>query len=389
MNQPKASPLFKAVNKGDVAALRKLLAAGEPVDPQDHEHMTPLLRAAQSGQLELFQLLVEAGADLNAVGMGPTDALEMAASGGNTEIIRFLIGKGLPLEGQWRIPRSPELRRMGHMTPLICAAIEGKVDAVRVLLEAGADREARFDGQTALKMVKSEIKFPLYAKNDEETEQYKVIASLLETKPVKGKPSNKKDDDDVIARDVGNFARNATNPSYIKLRKMLEERCGKSWRWKPVHDHGFASNDVVGFTLHHCKLEKELNGLFDAARQAECHLVLTEPWLPGDDAKQVLFPTDNPLAVIAATGTEGSNYCVNTSDIIAWVADLLKHNSFVLRYCNHEMMGGDFTTPPKGLKQLTGKMVELCPCLLDEENETASRLAAAIKKHQSFLMRWD
>lgn len=383
MNQPKTSPLFKAVNKNDIAAIKKLLAAGEPVDPQDHERMTPLLRAAEAGNLEVFHFLVNAGANLMAIGMGPTNTLEMAASGGNVEIIRFLIEKGVPLEGNWN-PRSPELRRMGHMTPLLCAAIEGKVDAIRVLLEAGADREAKFDKQTALQIVKSEIKFPLYAKNDEEKEHYKAIAVLLAAKE-----SGSKSTEDASTLEVANFATNAGKPACQRLHQLLQDICGKPRRWKPMPDHGLAATEVVQFTLRNCQKEKELNDLFEKARKAKCLLVLAEPWIAGEDASLVLFPTTDKYAAVAATGTEGANYSVDTADIIAWLRDLEQENPFVLRYCNHEMIGGDFPSSVKRVKKVAESMAELCPCALDEEYETVEELAAAIKKHKSFLLRWD
>ena len=67
MNQPKLSPLFKAVRKGEATRLRELLAAGEPVNVQDAERMTPVMRAAQAGNSELVHL--RDAADLHAVGM--------------------------------------------------------------------------------------------------------------------------------------------------------------------------------------------------------------------------------------------------------------------------------------------------------------------------------
>lgn len=383
MNQPKASPLFKAVNKNDIATLQKLLAGGEPVDPQDHERMTPVMRAARAGNMEAFHLLVNAGANLNAVGMSQTDVLEMAASGGNVEIIRFLIDKGASLEGHWE-PRSDALRRMGHMTPLICAAIGGNVDAVRVLLDAGANREAKFDGETALKIIKDEIKFPLYAKNYEEKEHYKAIAVLLTAKA-----SDSSSGEDTSAAEVAKFADNATKPGYLRVRQLLQDRCEQSCPWKPVPDHGMAAKEVVHFILEHDTTQSELNDLFDQAQAAQCYLVLAEPRVPEEDLKLVLFPTNDKFAVIATIGTEGANHGVNTAEIIAWLREMDKENPFVLRYCSHEMVGGDFLKALKGVKKVAEKIVEICPNVLDEDMETVQALANAIKKQKSFLVWWD
>ncbi|MFO0969812.1 MAG: ankyrin repeat domain-containing protein [Gemmataceae bacterium] len=140
MDNPKPKHLFKAARAGDAAKIRELLAAGAPLEATDLNGLTPVMAAAQAGQGEAFHTLVEAGANLNALGLDQTDLLECAAEGGNAEIVRFLLERGLPVEGHWQ-PRSLVARRQGHITPLMSAAINGHVEAVHVLLAAGANRE--------------------------------------------------------------------------------------------------------------------------------------------------------------------------------------------------------------------------------------------------------
>jgi len=88
-------------------------------------------------------------------------------------------------------------------------------------------------------------------------------------------------------------------------------------------------------------------------------------------------------------GTEGANDSVHTDDIIRWLRELDKVNPFHLRYCSHEMVGGDFIAAVNGATKVAEQMVELCPGVLGDECETVSRLAAVIKKEKGFLMRWD
>jgi hypothetical protein len=383
MNQPKASPLFKAVKKGDVAKLRELLAAGEPVDAQDHERMTPLMRAAQSGQAEAFRVLAEAGANLHALAMSQTDVLETAAEGGNVEIVRFLIEQGLPLEGHWQ-PRSPAARREGHMTPLICAAVSGKIDAVRLLVQAGANRDAKFNGDNARKQAQSMANLCKINGDAEGQRNLLAVAALLAEAPGAGGPSAADATDD-----VANFAVNAKQPGYLQARQLLQDRCGESRTWKPLPDHGLAAAEVLEFTLRDCRQEKELSSLLKKVREAGCQLVLSEPWLPGEDAKLVLFPTGDKFAVVAVTGTEGANYSVQTADVIAWLRELDQENPFALRYCGHDLVGGDFLGPLKSAKKVAERIVELCPSCLDAGYETAQELATALKKGKAFLVRWD
>jgi hypothetical protein len=372
--QPNANHLFKAVQTGDVTKLRGLLAAGTPVDSRDLEKMTPLLRAAKGGQAEAFHALVEAGADLHAVGMDQVDVLESAASGGNVEIVRFLIDKGLPLEGHWQ-PRSQAARRQGHMTPLICAALASHDQVVRLLLDAGADRNAAFDKQTALDLIKEELKHPTFTESDDQRQRYQKIVSLLSGKADGESPQ------EASAAEVAKFADNARQPAHQDLRKLLDGRCGEARPWKRA--------EVVTYTLRGCNREAELHDLQDQARQANAHLVLAEPWEAGEEAKLVLFPTNDRFAVVTATGTAGANHNVSTADVLAWLRALDQDNPFTLRYCGHDLVGGDFLGPVKKAGQVAERMAALCPSILDVGFESPQELALALKKARAFLLRWD
>jgi hypothetical protein len=380
--QPNAKQLFKAVQTGDVTKLRGLLAAGAPVDSRDPEKMTPLMQAAKSGQAEAFRVLVEAGADLQAVGLDQVDVLELAAEGGNVEIVRSLLDRGLPLEGHWQ-PRSQAARRQGHMTPLICAAIEAHDQIVRLLLSAGADPAARFDGQTALEMVEEELEHPTFTESDDQRQRYQKIVSLLSGKG-DGEPAP-----DAPALEVAKFAENARQPAHQSLRKLLDGRCGKARPWKPVPDHGLAAAEVVAYTLRGCDSEADLHDLQDRARQANAHLVLSEPWEPGEQAKLTLFPTADRFAVVAATGTAGANHNVSTADVLAWLRNLDKVNPFTLCFCGHDLVGGDFLGPVRKAGQVAEAMAAVCPSVLDVGFESPQELALALKKARAFLLRWD
>jgi Domain of unknown function (DUF4253)/Ankyrin repeats (3 copies) len=339
-----------------------------------------VMLAAQGGHAEAFHALVQAGANLHALAFRQVDLLEMAARGGNVEIVRCLLERGLPVDGHWQ-PHVEALRKRGHETPLIQAAANGQVASVRVLLEAGANRNAQYEGKTALQQVKECLHDPDYA---DLKQPYLEIAALLGEVSADRPPP-----EDPAAREVEKFAQNARQPAYRCIRQMLTELCGPGRPWQPIPDHGIAAPDVVAFTLRECKKPKTLDDLQEEVRNAGGHLVLSEPWLPGANAQLVLFPTNNKLAVVTATGTEGANYRVPLADIIVWLRNLDKENPFALCYCGHDLVGGAFLGRVKAAKKLAERMVELCPSVLDEGFASPATLARVLSKNRTFLLRWD
>jgi len=380
MANPKEDALLKAAQSGGAAKIKQLLAGGAPIEARDVNRKTPVMLAAEGGHVEAFRVLVEAGADLHATASRQLDLLEVAARSGNLEIVRFLLERGLPVDGHWQ-PLNETFRKMGHDRPLIQAADNAQVEVTRVLLEAGADRNAKYQGQTALQMVKERLRDPDY---EDQKKEYEQIAALLGESPTKGERSAATD-----ASEVKNFAKNARRPEYVQLRKSLTGRYGEARPWSPLPDHGVPATNVVTFTLPDCRRQKAIDDLQEEARKAGSHLVLAEPWNAGEDAVLVLFPTDNKLAVVAAVGTEGANYGVETPKIISWLAALDGENPFHLVYCDHESVGGTFLGPIKAVKKLAERMVQLCPSCLDDGPEDAEELALDLKKQKSFLLRWD
>jgi len=174
--------LRKAAIAGDAARIRELLAEGAPIETPDENQKTPVMLAAESGRWDAFKALVDAGANLHHLALTQTDLLECAAAGGNVEIIKFLLDHGHPIEGHWNPSNwnSKELRRLGHVTPLNMAAIYGKVEAVRLLLKAGADRNAMFDEETPLMHVQQMILHPINDEQIAKRADFEAIVALLE-----------------------------------------------------------------------------------------------------------------------------------------------------------------------------------------------------------------
>lgn len=86
--------LFKAAESGNVADIRKALAAGVSVNVADAAGWTPLLVAAGEGKLAAVQSLVKAGANVNAASKKGETALMAAVLSGNAAVVKYLLAEG-------------------------------------------------------------------------------------------------------------------------------------------------------------------------------------------------------------------------------------------------------------------------------------------------------
>ncbi|MDC7786623.1 ankyrin repeat domain-containing protein [Rhodoplanes sp. TEM] len=149
--------LIRAVQAGDVTALRDVLAAGAAVDRRwpvvggfDDGH-TALLVAARDGHTDMVRLLIEAGADVNAVepvfGAVP---LHKATYNGHLDITRQLAAaKGVALDYQ-----GPS----NGYTPLHDALWHGFADCASVLVDAGARTDiVAWDGKRPLDLAREKL----------------------------------------------------------------------------------------------------------------------------------------------------------------------------------------------------------------------------------------
>lgn len=125
---------FKAVSAGDVQTLARLIDQGVKLD-------TPALlkTAVESDQADIVDLLLRHGADPNGwitdrYSMNPTASpVYIAATKSNRKILRLLKDHGVKMELEASIDTSQ------ISTPLLAAVYYHQLDAVRLLIEYGAD----------------------------------------------------------------------------------------------------------------------------------------------------------------------------------------------------------------------------------------------------------
>jgi ankyrin repeat protein len=121
--------LHAAAHRGDVAELKKRIAAGAKLELRDRHGRTPLHVATFARQRAAIRILANAGADLGALENDRYDAVTIAAVADDEETLRLLLSLGA----------SAKLMTSRYDgTALIAAAHLGHAGVVRQLIAAGA-----------------------------------------------------------------------------------------------------------------------------------------------------------------------------------------------------------------------------------------------------------
>jgi len=197
---PMLSPLFLALAGGHMPAIRLLMDAGAQINVRVRKERTLLHWAAREGSLKALLILLRAGAELNPSARHGARPLHYAAMTGNVDVVAALVAAGAQLDVQCTI----------NKTPLHWACTNGHVRVVELLLAAGASAIAvSEDGQTALHVIASIGKS--YAYRPTEADMVRCIELLLEA----GCDPNVRDDDGSTALEIAK-TRSLSYPELIQ-----------------------------------------------------------------------------------------------------------------------------------------------------------------------------
>jgi len=115
------TPLHRAAMEGDLPEVRNLLSLGLDVRAIDNHGKTPLCWAAGGGHVKVAEVLISHGADVN------DGSLAFAVAANAPEMVELLLLKGARPGGD----------------PLVQAVEDGNVELARVLIDYGADVDAK------------------------------------------------------------------------------------------------------------------------------------------------------------------------------------------------------------------------------------------------------
>jgi uncharacterized protein len=152
-NRYGVGPMHEAALRADAGLLRVLLDAGADVDLALPQGETPLMLASRTSGVDAVRLLIERGAKVDVVErwQGQTP-LMYAAANDRGDVAAALIAAGADVDARTPPSALPErLTRVRYyveipsagLTPVMFAARHGAVSALRVLIKAKADLDAK------------------------------------------------------------------------------------------------------------------------------------------------------------------------------------------------------------------------------------------------------
>jgi ankyrin repeat protein len=138
------SPLFEAIEAGDVKEVKKLIKAGADPNETNGQGVSALMVAMMSGAEPVVDALIKSEVDVTYSMQDGKSALFLAVASGNDGMVKALLKRGAQLD---------EIYEVGHngievsgCSPLYVASFVGHIDICRVLIKEGADINSCNDG---------------------------------------------------------------------------------------------------------------------------------------------------------------------------------------------------------------------------------------------------
>ncbi len=162
--------LFRAAEKGDLPAVKRLLGQGADVNAKNDKGWASLIFAAKEGNVKLTQILLDKGADVNTRTRQNCTPLMFAVVSNRVDVVKVLLDRGADVHAKENEKGAQPLHYAANMgnpeiiellikhgakvdakedrynvTPLMSAAEKGQIEAAKTLLAHGADIDLEDD----------------------------------------------------------------------------------------------------------------------------------------------------------------------------------------------------------------------------------------------------
>jgi ankyrin repeat protein len=151
--------LLRTSAKGDLAAVKKLIADGADANGADGSGRTPLLEAVWAGHLDVVKFLIEKGAQVDLADKAGYTPLMRACEEGHLQVVTYLLGKGASVNSRGKVKGTTALMlaaEQGHVKVLeALIAHDAKINVVDQLEETAVSRAYHMNQNKAAAFLES------------------------------------------------------------------------------------------------------------------------------------------------------------------------------------------------------------------------------------------
>ena len=379
-----ALTLCEAAATGTLYRVKALLEAGADVKQSDQHGQTPLMLAVAAGHVELVKLLCAAGADVHATrGDDGGDLWTCAFAKPNAEIIRCLIEHGL----------NPNQTRKSGPALLLAFGSQKPTDVLKLLLDNGADVHATVPAEVIEKATRKRQKSaeflkafgPRVNRESGSAEDLKSPCSVLEfakhfassnvyylLHTHAGSPEESNEFFYESVRDAvkqcavladEKFTAEAARIGAILRAKPLPWKRRKGViHYSSLLDKALAAHyEQAAPAAAGQKVPLQLLQRLQAEVAVKGYTLVYTGLAETSLQRLLLFPLNEPLAAIAACGTNAANYGHDTRDVVNWCAETRREHPLTVIGVGFDFMDLGFAQLIQNTEKLAARIAEFCP----------------------------